>query len=75
VKKLAGLPRAIARRALHRWRLAQRHPDDLSRQGFEALLAAVERGTPTRHSLGRDGFAVIRDGWLRFERVGKRAVK
>jgi tRNA(Ile)-lysidine synthase len=39
---------------------------DLSRQGFTILLAAVERGTATRFSLGRTGFAVIRGGKLVF---------
>ena len=65
---LAGRPRAITRRALHRWLLAQRQPTDLSRQGFEMLLAAVERGRPTRFSLGPRGFAVIRQGKLLFQR-------
>jgi len=66
VKKLSGQPRALVRRALHRWLRAQPRAGELSRQGFEALLAAVERGAPTRHSLGREGFAVVRGGWLRF---------
>ncbi|NBR09964.1 MAG: tRNA(Ile)-lysidine synthetase, partial [Opitutaceae bacterium] len=44
--------------------LAQKRPADLSRQGFEALLAAVERGQPTRFSLGTKSFAVIREGKL-----------
>ena len=66
LRKLAGLPRAVTRRALHRWLLAQRQPTDLSRQGFEILLAAVERGRPTRFSLGSKGFAVIRQGKLAF---------
>jgi tRNA(Ile)-lysidine synthase len=71
VRSLAGKPRALARRALHRWlRLAV--PElELSRAGFEALLAAVELGSPTRHSLGSEGFGVIREGVLRFVRVGK----
>jgi tRNA(Ile)-lysidine synthase len=66
LRKLSGLPRAVTRRALHRWLLAQRQPTDLSRQGFEVLLAAVERGRPTRFSLGPNGFAVIRQGRLSF---------
>ncbi len=70
-KNLAGGPRALARRALHRWLLAQPKAGALSRQGFESLLAAVERGVATRHSLGVHGFAVIRGGVLRFEPVGK----
>jgi hypothetical protein len=47
----------------------------LSSQGFDALLASIERGKPTRHSLGVEGFATIRDGALRFERNGKRPRK
>lgn len=66
VRKLAGLPRAVTRRALHRWLLAQRGPTDLARQGFEVLLAAVERGQPTRFSLGAKGFAIIRQGRLSY---------
>ena len=68
VRRLAGQPRAIARRALHRWLLRQPGACGLSRQGFEALLAAVQRGRPTRQSLGTDGFARIRGKWLVFER-------
>jgi tRNA(Ile)-lysidine synthase len=68
LRVLAGRPRAITRRALHRWLLAQRQPTDLSRQGFEVLLAAAERGRPTRFSLGPRGFAVIRQGKLLFQR-------
>lgn len=64
VKALHGLPRAVVRRALHRWLLAVRPETDLSRQGFELLLAAVERGRPTRFSLGSTDFAVIRQGRL-----------
>jgi len=68
LKVLAGMPRAVTRRALHRWLLAQRQPTDLSRAGFELLLAAVERGRPTRFSLGTKGFAVIRQGRLGFKK-------
>jgi tRNA(Ile)-lysidine synthase len=68
VRRLADQPRALARRALHRWLLRLEGPDGLSRQGFEALLAAVQRGRPTRQSLGADGFARIRGKWLMFER-------
>lgn len=67
LRRLAGRPRAIVRRALHRWLLAQHEAGGLSRQGFSSLLAAVELGHPTRHSLGVKGFAVIRGGQLRFE--------
>jgi tRNA(Ile)-lysidine synthase len=67
VMKLNGLPRAVVRRALHRWLVAQADSGDLSRQGFNSLLAAVERGAFTRFSLGRSGLAVIRKGVLALE--------
>lgn len=72
--KLQGRPRALARRALHRWLL--RHPDtgDLSRAGFASLLAMVLAGKPNRFSLGVKGFAVIRDGGLHFERSRKKTL-
>jgi len=70
LSKLAGKPRGLVRRALHRWLLVQAQAGDLSRQGFESLLGAVERGDATRHSLGREGFAVIRHRRLRFECMG-----
>jgi len=66
VAALAGLPRAVTRRILHRWLLAVRPETDLSRQGFNQLLAAVERGRDTRFSLGANGFAVVRRGQLKF---------
>jgi tRNA(Ile)-lysidine synthase len=68
VAALAGLPRAVVRRALHRWLLDVRPETDLSRQGFTVLLAAVERGQPTRFSLGAKGFAVIQNGRLSFRK-------
>lgn len=68
VQRLKDAPRAVVRRALHRWLLAVRPDTDLSRQGFELLLAAVERGAATRFSLGRAGFAVIREGKLAYRR-------
>lgn len=67
VSRLSGRPRAVVRRALHRWLLTQPRAGVLSRQGFDSLLASVERGKPARHSLGSHGFAVIRSGFLRFE--------
>jgi len=68
---LAGKPRALVRRALHRWLLTQSDAGELSRQGFDLLLEAVERGRATRQSLGRKGFAVIEKDVLRFQTVGK----
>ena len=66
VVRLAGRPRAVVRRALYRWLIAQGLEGILSRQGFSGLLEAVERGRPTRKSLGTGGFAVIRKGLLEF---------
>jgi tRNA(Ile)-lysidine synthase len=71
--RLAVKPRAVVRRALHRWLLLQARAGDLSRKGFEALLQAVERGSPTRHSLGSEGFATIRAGRMRFEKIRRKA--
>lgn len=65
--RLAGSPRAVWRRALHRWLRAQPKAGELSRQGFASLLAAVETSRSGRHSLGVAGFAVIRRDRLRFE--------
>ena len=65
VGALAGKPRAVVRRALHRWVGVQRREIDVSSQAFESLLAAVERGRPTRHSLGRNAFGVIDGACLR----------
>ncbi len=69
VSRLAGKPRAVVRRALHRWLLRQPRAGDLSRKGFEALLRAVEHGAAARHSLGSEGFATIRAGQMRFEKI------
>lgn len=68
LEKLQGKPRALWRRALHRWLLAVPHGSDLSRQGFERLLELAENRRPGRFSLGRDGFAVVRAGWLFFRK-------
>ena len=71
VARLAGRPRAVVRRALHRWLLLQTKAGALSRQGFDNLLRAVEYGVPVKHSLGTQGFAVIRAGRLRFVPIRK----
>jgi tRNA(Ile)-lysidine synthase len=75
LERLRGKPRAILRRALHRWLLAQPAAGELSRQAFDNLLDALARGQSTRQSLGSHGFAVIRDRTLRFEFLGKRRGK
>jgi tRNA(Ile)-lysidine synthase len=69
---LADKPIALARRALHRWLAAQPEAGVLARPGFDALLTAFHSGKSTRQSLGKVGFAVTRDGWLRFEKNGIR---
>lgn len=67
--RLTGKPRALWRRALHRWLLAVRADTDLSRQGFDQLLAALERGRDTRFSLGASAFAVVHGGKLSLRRA------
>ncbi len=68
LSRLRGRPMALWRRALRRWLTGLPGAADLSRQGFEDLLAAVAAGRPTRRSLGRTGFAVIRGNRLVYER-------
>lgn len=68
---LAGKPRALWRRALHRWLAGEGRAGEISRQAFEALLEAIARGQRTRHSLGREGFAVTDGARLWFQPVGK----
>jgi len=70
--RLAGRPRAIWRRALHRWLMAVWPEGRLSRQGFAQLLGRAEQGADTRFSLGAEGFAVLRGGRLSFRRTGSR---
>ena len=68
-------PRALLRRALHRWLAGERRAGDISRAAFDALLGALVEGKQTRHSLGRQGFAVTNGNVLRFEPTGKRGRK
>lgn len=72
LRRLEGRPRALWRRALHRWLAQERRAGDLARAAFEALLNALVTGRRTRHSLGRQGFAVTDGRRLRFESAGKR---
>lgn len=71
--KLQFLPRALMRRALHRWLLRQPDAGDISRSGFEALLTMAMAGKPTRFSLGVKVFAVIREGRLQLDRSRQKA--
>ena len=58
---LRELPRAVLRRALHRWLATTPARTDLNRHGFNALLDLVAaRRTGARHSLGSGHFARIR---------------
>src|SRR5258708_6264960 len=66
--KLAGKPRALLRRALHRWRLAVGL--EFFKRGFDELLARCEQGTDFRMSAGRNRFAVVSGGRLRAELEG-----
>ena len=65
---LRDVPRAVVRRTLHRWLARQGERFELSRQAFELLLAAAERGAPTRQSLGLSAFAVIKKGRLSLQK-------
>ncbi|MBL9186823.1 MAG: tRNA lysidine(34) synthetase TilS [Opitutaceae bacterium] len=69
---LVGRPRALWRRALHRWLRAEPRAGELSRAAFETLLTAIMRG-PTRQSAGRAGFAVSDGNELRFQSVRKKS--
>jgi tRNA(Ile)-lysidine synthase len=64
---LEAAPAALWRRALHRWLLAVRPETDLSRRGFDQLLATIRRGIDTRFSLGTNGFARVRGGRLAWQ--------
>jgi tRNA(Ile)-lysidine synthase len=66
LERLRGKPRALWRRALHRWLAANPRCGEMSRQAFEALLGAIESGRRTRQSAGRLGFAVTDGQFLRF---------
>jgi tRNA(Ile)-lysidine synthase len=67
LRRLTGRPRALVRRALHRWLAVHVSEAGLSRQAITALLDDVMRGRVTRHSLGRRGFAKISKHRLTFE--------
>jgi tRNA(Ile)-lysidine synthase len=67
LRRLASRPRALVRRALHRWLALNAKGAALSRQAFSALLDDLISRRVTRHSLGRDGFAKIAKTRLIFE--------
>ena len=65
--KLDGKPRALLRRALHQWLRAEPRAGEISRAAFDVLLNTIESRKATRHSLGRQGFAVTDGEELWFE--------
>ena len=65
--RLRGKPRALWRRALHRWLGRHRPGPGVSRQAFEMILDSLQALKTTRHSLGREGCAVTDGRSLRFE--------
>ena len=69
VRRLRGAPRAVWRRALHRWVLRNPRAAVLSRAAFESLLRRIETGEATRQSAGRDWFAVSDGHRLFLERA------
>lgn len=69
LRRLAGKPRALVRRALLQWLTAEKLGGVLSRQAFTALLEDLMRGRRTRHSLGAGGFAEIGARLVRREPV------
>jgi len=71
--RLRDVPRALTRRVLHRWLGGQRGLGELSRQGFERLLLAVEAGADTKQSAGVRTFFVIRRGHLAVQKSRHRA--
>jgi tRNA(Ile)-lysidine synthase len=66
LRRLSGKPRALVRRALHRWLAANVEQTALSRQAFNALLNDLMVRRVTRHSLGVEGFAEIGKTRLKF---------
>jgi len=73
LRPLAGKPRALVRRAVHRWLLAQPGTIRISRQAFDTLLQDVTGGRVTRQSMGHHHFAVIGQGRLRLAPARKKA--
>lgn len=67
VRGARQLPVAVVRRGLRQWLTALPARPQLSRSGFEVLLAKVHAGGFVRFSLGENGFAVVRRGRLSCE--------
>jgi len=69
--RLRGCPRALRRRALHRWLTRNPATGEPARQAVDALLAGVEKGRRIRQSLGKKGFAVSDGRHLRYEEAAR----
>ncbi len=59
LRRIAGKPRGLQRRALQQWLSHHGRSQVLSRQAFGALLDDLVRARVTRHSLGVGAFAVL----------------
>jgi tRNA(Ile)-lysidine synthase len=59
LRRIKGRPRALVRRALHRWLAVNLTRATLSRQAFNALLDDLMSGRQTLHSIGNKAFAKI----------------
>jgi len=59
LRRLAGKPRALVRRALRRWLASNGKGEGISRQAFAALLEDVMARRVTQHSIGTNELAVI----------------
>ncbi len=74
LRRLAGKPRALVRRALRRWLTGCAGVGELSRQAFEALLDDVLARRRTRHSIGAGCFARITRSLVVSERAAPRKI-
>jgi tRNA(Ile)-lysidine synthetase, N-terminal domain len=72
LRRLAGKPRGVVRRAVLRWLAHQGRASTLSRQALEALIDDVGRGRRTQHSVGADAFAVIGRAEVKFVTTAER---
>lgn len=73
LRRLAGKPRGLVRRAVHHWLLAQPGESRISRQAFDILLEAVMTGRTTRQSMGPERFAVIGKDRLKLAAARKKS--
>jgi tRNA(Ile)-lysidine synthase len=72
LRRLAGKPRAVFRRAIHLWLAAQGDSFSLSRQAFTALVEDLEKGRQTQHSLGSNAFAKTNGALLKLVRARRK---